>query len=98
LQYVQQLSDHGVILPMETLLARAAPHIHGRILETALEHEHGRLLYEVEYLNSAGVVHVVYVDARRGTLITYATIAKLKEADEHDNHIVEECDHAPTGG
>jgi len=95
LQYVQQLSESGEILPMQTLLKIVQPHIHGRIIETALEHEHERLLYEVEYLDAAGVLHEVYFDAHHGTLVSAKTLAQLSKADERDKKTVPECKHAP---
>jgi|UPI00037CDB9C uncharacterized membrane protein YkoI len=96
LEYVQQLSESGAIMSMQLLLQHAAPHIHGRIIETALEHEHGRLLYEVEYLDESGVTHEVYFDARRGTLISAQALAQLIKADERDKKTAQESKHAPT--
>jgi len=95
LLYIQQLSESGEILSMQTLLKHVRPHIRGRIIETALEHEHGRLLYEVEYLDAAGVIHEVYFDARDGTLISAKTLAQLSKADERDKKTVSECKYAP---
>ncbi len=70
LQYVRQLSRQGYILPMQTLLQKARPHVHGHIIESALEVENGQARYEIEYIDAQGRVHEVYFDASTGKPIS----------------------------
>lgn len=63
---IRQLSQQGKIMPMQRLLKLAMPYVHGHIIETGLELEHERLLYEIEYVDATGKVHEIYFDARNG--------------------------------
>jgi len=59
----------GDILPLEQILDNARRHRAGRVLETELENRRGELVYEVEILDSKGVVWEMNFDARNGELI-----------------------------
>ncbi len=62
----RRLEKAGSILSLETILESVKKQQTGRILEVELEHEHGRYIYEIELLDSAGVVWEIAVDAATG--------------------------------
>ena len=64
-----RLSKSGEILPLEQILAHAKAERPGKMLETELEHERGRYVYEVKILDDKGVVWKLKLDAKTGTLI-----------------------------
>ena len=59
----RRLRDAGAILPLEEILAVVADRQAGRVLETELEREDGRYVYEIELLDAGGRVHEFEVDA-----------------------------------
>lgn len=62
---VRNLRAAGDVVPLVQLLA--SPAFEGaRVIEAELEHEHGRLVYELEILDASGRIREVYVDARSG--------------------------------
>ncbi len=61
----RRLMENGTILPLQTILKK----VQGRILEVELEHERGLYLYEIEVLNSNGIVTELEFDATTGELI-----------------------------
>ncbi|TNF92290.1 MAG: hypothetical protein EP297_13455 [Gammaproteobacteria bacterium] len=63
------LMERGDILPLEQILQRM-PDTNARILEVELEHEHGRMVYEVEVLNPNGYVREYLFDAQTGKLLS----------------------------
>ena len=65
----RKLSDAGIILPLEKIVAAAKAAKPGEILETELERKHGRYVYEIEILDARGQVWEVKLDARSGKLI-----------------------------
>jgi len=65
----RKLSDAGIILPLEKIVAAARAVKPGEILETELERKHGRYVYEVEILDARGQVWEVKLDAKTGKLI-----------------------------
>lgn len=57
--------ERGAVMPLAQLLQR--PGIVGmNVLEAELEHEHGRLVYELELLDADGRVQKRYFDAASG--------------------------------
>ena len=60
----RKLRAAGTILPLETIAAKA-----GELLEAELDHEHGRYIYEVEILDSAGQVWELKLDAGTAALL-----------------------------
>jgi uncharacterized membrane protein YkoI len=61
----RMLRDRGDIMPLSELLQH--PALAGqRVIEAELEREHGRLVYELELLDSAGQVREQYFDATTG--------------------------------
>jgi len=63
----------GKILPLAEILERLKDQLAGRVIETELENEGGRYLYEIKVITAAGVVMEIEVDA------TTATILKSKK-------------------
>lgn len=64
-----RLRESREILPLEELLSRGKLGPDARILEIGSEHEHGRLVYEIEYVDGRGRIHEIYIDAVTGDLI-----------------------------
>lgn len=66
----RQLHDAGEIVAGQSVVVKAlALHPQSRVLEIELEEKHGRLLYEVEVVNTQGNVRELYFDARSGELL-----------------------------
>lgn len=59
------------ILSFADILKIVRPFIKGEIIETEFENEHGRLVYEIKYIDKAGRVMEIYVDARTGKLLKH---------------------------
>lgn len=66
---IRRMRQRGDILPLETILERARRQRPGRVLETALEREHGRYLYSIEMLDDDGRVWELELDAVTGDLL-----------------------------
>lgn len=65
----RRLSEAGEILPLETILQRAQQHQPGRVLEVEFDNDRGQYIYEVEILNTKGVVWELKLDAQTGQLL-----------------------------
>lgn len=65
-----RLQERQEILPLEELLRRLGLGTDARILEIESEFEHGRHVYEIEYLVPSGRVREVLIDARSGEVLT----------------------------
>lgn len=65
----RKLRAAGTILPLETIAAKAQAAKAGELLEAELDHEHGRYIYEVEILDSAGQVWELKLDAGTAELL-----------------------------
>lgn len=65
----RKLLASGEILPLETIAASALKAKAGELLESELEHEQGRYLYEVEILDAAGQVWELKLDAKTARLL-----------------------------
>jgi uncharacterized membrane protein YkoI len=59
----------GKILPLAEILERLKDQLGGRIIETELENEGGRYLYEIKVITSAGVVLEYEVDATTAAIL-----------------------------
>ena len=70
-----RLSERRQILPLEELMRRLDLGPDARILEIESEFEHGRRVYEIEYLSGNGRIREVLIDARSGEIL----------ADEEDD-------------
>jgi len=65
----RRLSEAGEILPLETILEHAQQHQPGRVLEVEFEKKRGQYTYEIEILNTKGIVWELELDARTGQLL-----------------------------
>lgn len=65
----RQLKQQGKILPLEQIITAAIAVKSGQILETELEEEDGRFVYELEILDEAGQVWELELDAATAELI-----------------------------
>lgn len=62
-------SQSGDTLSLSEVLQIVRPQIDGQIIEIEYEFEDGRPMYEFKYINPAGRVREMYVDARTGAII-----------------------------
>ncbi len=60
----RKLRETGVILPLEVILQKARQLQPGRVVETELEREQGRYIYEIKIVDEKGVLHEVKFDAK----------------------------------
>ncbi|MEA3273782.1 MAG: PepSY domain-containing protein [Pseudomonadota bacterium] len=65
-----RLRERRDILPLEELLKRLDLGGDTRILEIESELEHGRLVYEIEYVGRDGRIREVLIDARSGKILS----------------------------
>jgi uncharacterized membrane protein YkoI len=65
-----RLREEREILPLEELLQRAGLPPQARVLEIETELEHGRRVYEIEYLEDGGRVRELTIDARSGAVLS----------------------------
>jgi uncharacterized membrane protein YkoI len=63
---VREAVRRGEVLPLPQVLDIVEQRLPGEVLEVELEHEHGRLIYEIKVLTEAGRVRKIEVDARNG--------------------------------
>ena len=66
----RRLLDSGEILPLEVILNNVRQTFPGKIIDVELEREDGRIAYEVEILDTDGVVTEVYINARTGKVLS----------------------------
>ena len=60
---VKILKESGKITSLEVILQKLSDYDIHRLLEVELEHEGNRYIYEIEYINSQGIVYELEVDA-----------------------------------
>lgn len=60
---VKELKENGEISSLEAILQKLHDHDISRVLEVELEKKNNRYVYEIEYLNTKGMVYEVEVDA-----------------------------------
>lgn len=65
-----RLRERQEILPLEELLRRLDLGADARILEIESEFEHGRRVYEIEYLDRGGRIREFLIDARNGDVLS----------------------------
>jgi uncharacterized membrane protein YkoI len=65
----KRLSEAGVILPLEKIVAAARKIKPGEVLETELERKGKGYVYEIEILDARGQVWEVKLDAKTAKLI-----------------------------
>jgi uncharacterized membrane protein YkoI len=61
--------ERGEILPLLTILERLAPVIDGDIVETELERDEGRWVYEIAYIDGSGRLIEIEIDAADATIL-----------------------------
>lgn len=66
---IRRLRQRGDILPLESILQQARRHRDGRVLETGLEQERGRYIYNVEMVDDEGHVWEMELDAATGEVL-----------------------------
>ena len=66
---IRGLVERGEILSLEEILTRYPEAEYGRLLDLEVEKEHGRIVYEMEFLRDDGRVLELEVDARDGALL-----------------------------
>jgi len=66
---IRRLRQRGDILPLEQILQRARRQRHGRVLETGLQKEHGRYVYNLELVDDKGHVWEMELDAATGEVL-----------------------------
>jgi len=57
------------ILPFKDILKAIRPFVHGEIIETEFEIEHGLPTYEFKYIDKSGRVREMYVNAKTSKII-----------------------------
>ena len=62
----KKLKDSGKILPLEQVLQQARRDRPGRLVETELEKQSGRYIYEIKIVDEKGVVEELEYDAQNG--------------------------------
>ena len=65
----KELLESGRILPLETILARVAARVPGKLIETKLEYDDGRIMYDIKILRPNGRLQEVEVDAATGEIL-----------------------------
>ncbi len=66
---VAKAREHAEIMPIEKLLALLGEKIGGEIVEIEIDDEHGRVVYEIYYLDAAGRRHEIKIDAASGAIL-----------------------------
>lgn len=61
--------ERGEVLPLLTILERLAPVIDGDIIETELDREDGRWVYEISYIDRSGRLIELEIDAADATVL-----------------------------
>ena len=68
-QQIRKMVSQGKILPLETILKINKPLIEGTLLDLEVESEHGKIIYELEFLRQNGDVVELIIDAKTGKLL-----------------------------
>ena len=63
-QQIRKMVSQGKILPLETILQLNKP-----LLDLEVESEHGKIIYELEFLKQNGDVVELIIDAKTGELL-----------------------------
>jgi uncharacterized membrane protein YkoI len=67
----RRASEGGEILTMSQILDRMRVQAPGRVLDTELEREHGRWVYQIKLLDPEGRLYEVEVDAHSGAIMRH---------------------------
>jgi len=63
------LRERGDIRPLDEILEKARKNFGGKMIEVELEEEHGKIIYELEFIRKNGVVLELKYDAKTGKLL-----------------------------
>ncbi|MBD3649171.1 MAG: PepSY domain-containing protein [Pseudomonadales bacterium] len=63
---IKRWADQEGVKPLEEIMEMNRKRFDGRIIDMEVEEEHGRIIYEVEYIDHEGVIREVHIDARTG--------------------------------
>ena len=63
---VLQWVKAGKVLPFKLLMQRYKDRLKGRLLDLEVEHEDGRIIYELEIMRADSVVYEIKIDAETG--------------------------------
>ena len=66
---IRSALKRGEVLPLTKILAIAAQHVPGDVIEVELEDESRTLVYEIKILTDGGRVREIKIDARTGTVL-----------------------------
>lgn len=66
----KRLFESGKILALEVILKKAREIQAGKVLEVELENKNGNTIYEIELLNTNGIVFELKFDAKTGELLS----------------------------
>ncbi|TLS67912.1 PepSY domain-containing protein [Mariprofundus erugo] len=66
---VRQLRSTDSIMPLATIVKMVEARYPGKLLDVELEEEHGKVVYEIEFLGDDHQVHHLEIDARSGSFI-----------------------------
>lgn len=66
----RRLAESGKILPLEVILDTARKIQPGKVLEVEFKTKKGKTIYEIEILNTKGIVLELKLDAATGNLIS----------------------------
>jgi len=61
--------QNGEVMPITRILALAAEHLPGDVIEVKLDRRRGRLAYEIKVLTPSGQVRELVLDARTGAYL-----------------------------
>ena len=65
---VREAVKRGEVLPLPQVLDIAGERLPGEVLEVELEHERGKLIYEIKVLTESGEIRKIKIDARSGAV------------------------------
>lgn len=65
----RRLLESGRILSLETILSKIADRLPGKLIETKLENDDGRILYDLKFLRPDGRVQELEIDAATGDIL-----------------------------
>ena len=68
-EQIRDLVKQGKILALDTILSKHRALTKGRLLDLEVEEEHGRIIYEMEFLRKNGDVIELTIDAKTGELL-----------------------------
>lgn len=61
--------EQGLVRPLEDIIVEARKHVQGDLIEVELEHEDGRYIYELEFIQPSGQILELQIDAKSMAVI-----------------------------